>query len=57
MTEPDFRALADAALHASAEELATFLAAGDRKHGTNTDYFIRQAIARRTAAATQPCAF
>jgi hypothetical protein len=50
VTEAEFRALVDTVLHSHANALAAYLASFDREHNIGADVYVRQAMARHTAA-------
>ena len=56
VTEAAFHVIVDTVLHASADELAGYLAAFDREHNIGADSYIRDAMARHAAAPKDgPC--
>ena len=56
VTEAAFHAIVDTVLHASADELAGYVAAFDREHNIGADSYIRDAMARHAAAPKDgPC--
>ena len=47
VTEPDFAAIVASVLYAPPDALQSFIADVDRQHNISTDYFAKQAMARR----------